>query len=106
MIRRCSLATILKLSVIDSGTGMSPDVLKRAIEPFFSSKPVGKGTGSACRWCMGSPCSSGGELQLSSAVGEGTTAALVLPIATAVPEVESPGACGADDQALGGDPAG
>ncbi|MCA6124437.1 PAS domain-containing protein [Bradyrhizobium sp. WSM 1704] len=35
----------LKLSVVDTGTGMSPEVLKRAIEPFFSSKPVGKGTG-------------------------------------------------------------
>ena len=35
----------LKLSVIDSGTGMTPETLKRAIEPFFSSKPLGKGTG-------------------------------------------------------------
>src|SRR4051812_31699134 len=35
----------LKLSVADTGTGMSPEILKRAIEPFFSSKPVGKGTG-------------------------------------------------------------
>src|SRR6202011_113217 len=35
----------LKLSVIDTGKGMTPEILKRAIEPFFSSKPLGKGTG-------------------------------------------------------------
>ncbi|MCC8974388.1 ATP-binding protein [Bradyrhizobium brasilense] len=80
----------LKLSVIDSGTGMSPDVLKRAIEPFFSSKPVGKGTGLGLSMVHGLAVQLGGELELSSAVGKGTTAALVLPVATAVPEVESP----------------
>ncbi|WP_457817984.1 ATP-binding protein, partial [Staphylococcus aureus] len=35
----------LRLSVVDTGTGMSPETLKRAVEPFFSSKPLGKGTG-------------------------------------------------------------
>ena len=35
----------LKLSISDSGSGMTPDILKRAVEPFFSSKPLGKGTG-------------------------------------------------------------
>ncbi|MCC8979566.1 hybrid sensor histidine kinase/response regulator [Bradyrhizobium acaciae] len=80
----------LKLSVVDSGTGMSPDVLKRAIEPFFSSKPVGKGTGLGLSMVHGLAVQLGGELQLSSAVGNGTTATLVLPVATAVPAVESP----------------
>ncbi|WP_063695280.1 hybrid sensor histidine kinase/response regulator [Bradyrhizobium embrapense] len=80
----------LRLSVIDSGTGMSPDVLKRAIEPFFSSKPVGKGTGLGLSMVHGLAVQLGGALQLSSAVGKGTTAALVLPVATAVPAVESP----------------
>ncbi|GKQ51831.1 ATP-binding protein [Bradyrhizobium sp. Ce-3] len=80
----------LKLSVIDSGTGMSPDVLKRAIEPFFSSKPVGKGTGLGLSMVHGLAVQLGGELQLSSAVGEGTTAALLLPVATAAPEAASP----------------
>lgn len=80
----------LKLSVVDSGTGMSPDVLKRAIEPFFSSKPVGKGTGLGLSMVHGLAVQLGGALQLSSAVGKGTTAVLVLPVATAVPAVESP----------------
>ncbi|MGY4476134.1 ATP-binding protein [Bradyrhizobium sp. USDA 3364] len=80
----------LKLSVVDSGTGMSPEVLKRAIEPFFSSKPVGKGTGLGLSMVHGLAVQLGGALQLSSAVGKGTTAALVLPVATAAPEAASP----------------
>ncbi|GIQ72124.1 hybrid sensor histidine kinase/response regulator [Bradyrhizobium sp. RD5-C2] len=80
----------LKLSVVDSGTGMSPDVLKRAIEPFFSSKPVGKGTGLGLSMVHGLAVQLGGALQLSSAVGKGTTAVLVLPVATTAPAVESP----------------
>ncbi|QOZ31242.1 ATP-binding protein [Bradyrhizobium sp. CCBAU 53421] len=80
----------LKLSVIDSGTGMSPDVLKRAIEPFFSSKPVGKGTGLGLSMVHGLAEQLGGALQLSSAVGKGTTAELLLPVATTAPAVESP----------------
>jgi len=79
----------LKLSVIDSGTGMAPDVLTRAIEPFFSSKPLGKGTGLGLSMVHGLAVQLGGSLQLSSKVGKGTTAALVLPVATAAPEIES-----------------
>ncbi|WP_076860921.1 hybrid sensor histidine kinase/response regulator [Bradyrhizobium mercantei] len=80
----------LKLSVVDSGTGMSPDVLKRAIEPFFSSKPVGKGTGLGLSMVHGLAVQLGGALQLSSAVGKGTAATLLLPVATAAPEAASP----------------
>lgn len=80
----------LKLSVIDSGKGMSPDILKRAVEPFFSSKPLGKGTGLGLSMVHGLAVQLGGALQLSSAVGKGTTATLILPVATAVPETDSP----------------
>ncbi|WGS20019.1 MULTISPECIES: hybrid sensor histidine kinase/response regulator [unclassified Bradyrhizobium] len=80
----------LKLSVVDTGTGMPPDVLKRAIEPFFSSKPVGKGTGLGLSMVHGLAVQLGGALQLASAVGKGTTATLVLPVATAAPELEGP----------------
>jgi PAS domain S-box-containing protein len=79
----------LKLSVIDSGTGMPPDILKRAIEPFFSSKPLGKGTGLGLSMVHGLVVQLGGALQLSSKVGKGTNATLVLPVATAAPETES-----------------
>jgi CheY-like chemotaxis protein len=80
----------LKLSVVDTGTGMPPDVLKRAIEPFFSSKPVGKGTGLGLSMVHGLAVQLGGALQLASTLGKGTTATLVLPVATSAPEAESP----------------
>jgi PAS domain S-box-containing protein len=80
----------LKLSVIDTGTGMSPEILKRAIEPFFSSKPLGKGTGLGLSMVHGLAVQLGGALQLASTVGKGTTATLMLPVATAAPEAEMP----------------
>jgi PAS domain S-box-containing protein len=80
----------LKLSVIDNGKGMSPEILKRAVEPFFSSKPLGKGTGLGLSMVHGLAVQLGGSLQLSSTVAKGTTATLILPVATDAPEVESP----------------
>ena len=80
----------LKLSVIDNGTGMPPEILKRAIEPFFSSKPLGKGTGLGLSMVHGIAVQLGGALQLSSTVGKGTIATLLLPVATAAPETEIP----------------
>jgi PAS domain S-box-containing protein len=80
----------LKLSVIDTGKGMTADILKRAIEPFYSSKPLGKGTGLGLSMVHGLTVQLGGALQLSSTVGKGTTATLILPVATTAPEAESP----------------
>jgi PAS domain S-box-containing protein len=80
----------LKLSVIDNGMGMPAEILQRAIEPFFSSKPLGKGTGLGLSMVHGIAVQLGGALQLSSTEGKGTTATLLLPAASAVPETESP----------------
>ena len=80
----------LKLSVIDTGKGMTAEILKRAVEPFFSSKPLGKGTGLGLSMVHGLAVQLGGALQLSSTVGKGTTATLMLPVATSAPEAESP----------------
>lgn len=79
----------LKLSVIDTGSGMTPETLKRAVEPFFSSKPLGKGTGLGLSMVHGLAVQLGGALQLTSTVGKGTSAVLMLPVANAAPEVES-----------------
>jgi signal transduction histidine kinase/CheY-like chemotaxis protein len=79
----------LKLSVVDTGTGMTPETLKRAVEPFFSSKPLGKGTGLGLSMVHGLAVQLGGALQLTSTVGKGTSATLVLPVAAAAPEVEN-----------------
>jgi PAS domain S-box-containing protein len=81
----------LKLSVIDTGTGMTPEILKRAVEPFFSSKPLGKGTGLGLSMVHGLAVQLGGALQLSSMEGKGTTATLILPVATGAPKAEGPG---------------
>ena len=67
---------------------MTPEILKTAIEPFFSTKPLGKGTGLGLSMVHGLAVQLGGALQLSSTVGKGTTATLVLPVATAAPEAE------------------
>jgi PAS domain S-box-containing protein len=80
----------LKLSVIDTGMGMTSEILKRAVEPFFSSKPVGKGTGLGLSMVHGLAVQLGGALQLSSTEGQGTTATLILPVATNAPKAESP----------------
>jgi len=81
--------TYLKLSVVDTGAGMTPDIMKRAIEPFFSSKPLGKGTGLGLSMVHGLVVQLGGTLELSSAIGKGTTVTMVLPTATSAPEVET-----------------
>ena len=80
----------LKVSVIDTGRGMTPDILKKAIEPFFSSKPLGKGTGLGLSMVHGLAVQLGGALQLTSTVGKGTTATLILPVATAAVELATP----------------
>lgn len=63
----------------DTGTGMDEATLARAIEPFFSTKGVGKGTGLGLSMVHGLAAQSGGTLQLSSVLSEGTTISLWLP---------------------------
>ncbi|HLI99857.1 MAG TPA: PAS domain S-box protein [Bradyrhizobium sp.] len=71
----------LCVSVTDSGTGMDETTLKRAMEPFFTTKGVGKGTGLGLPMVHGMAEQSGGKLLLKSRPGEGTTAELYLPTA-------------------------
>ena len=77
----------LKVSVIDDGAGMPPEILKKAIEPFFSTKPVGKGTGLGLSMVHGLAEQLGGTLELTSTVGKGTTASLILPATDMAPAV-------------------
>ena len=73
----------LRLSVADTGTGMTPEVLARATEPFFTTKPSGKGTGLGLAMARGFAEQSGGGLRLESVPGQGTTVTLWLPLAEA-----------------------
>ncbi len=76
------------LSVTDTGVGMSPDVLEHALEPFFTTKKVGHGTGLGLSMVYGFVKQSGGHVRIDSAVGRGTSVQLYLPKTDAVLEPE------------------
>ncbi|MGZ3277936.1 MAG: PAS domain S-box protein [Caulobacteraceae bacterium] len=69
------------ISVSDTGAGMDESTLAHAIEPFFTTKGVGKGTGLGLPMVHGLAEQSGGRLRLSSRPDEGTTAEIWLPAA-------------------------
>jgi signal transduction histidine kinase len=66
--------------VRDSGSGMDEQTLKRATEPFFTTKGVGKGTGLGLPMVHGLMAQSGGAMQIASQVGQGTAVRLWLPV--------------------------
>lgn len=73
------------VSLRDTGQGMPPEILARAGEPFFTTKPVGRGTGLGLAQASGFTRQSGGALRVESVAGTGTTVTLFLPRAAPVP---------------------
>jgi signal transduction histidine kinase len=69
----------VELSVSDNGIGMPKDVADRALEPFFTTKPAGKGTGLGLAQVFGAARQSGGSVEIESEPGHGATVRLVLP---------------------------
>jgi two-component system, cell cycle sensor histidine kinase and response regulator CckA len=67
------------LEVSDTGSGMAPDVLARACEPFFTTKEQGKGTGMGLAVVHGIIDGASGRLDITSAIGVGTTFRITLP---------------------------
>ena len=78
----------IDLEVRDTGAGMSEEVRARAIEPFFTTKPTGQGTGLGLSQVYGVARESGGALSIESELGRGTTVRLTLK--RAVEEIGPP----------------
>jgi CheY-like chemotaxis protein len=84
------------IRVSDTGVGMPPDVLAKAVDPFFTTKPAGMGTGLGLSMIYGFARQSRGHLRMESRVGHGTTVELYLPralqdaIDLTVPTVATP----------------
>ncbi|AWN42898.1 hybrid sensor histidine kinase/response regulator [Methylobacterium durans] len=67
------------ISVTDTGSGMAPEILTRVMEPFFTTKADGKGTGLGLAMVYGFAKQSGGSVKIYSEVGHGTTVRLLFP---------------------------
>ena len=69
----------VRMRVSDTGTGMPPEVIERAFEPFYTTKPAGKGTGLGLATVYGIVTAAGGDLNIYSEPGMGTTFTILLP---------------------------
>lgn len=76
------------VAVTDTGSGMSPDLIEKVFEPFFSTKPEGKGTGLGLFMVYGFVKQSGGHVKIYSEVGHGTTVKMYLPRSTQQEDLE------------------
>ncbi|MBV9079088.1 MAG: PAS domain-containing protein [Methylobacteriaceae bacterium] len=87
------------ISIRDEGEGMPAHVLERAVEPFFTTKEVGKGTGLGLAMVHGFVQQSRGKLEIESRPGAGTTVRMLFPAAGAIParpELAGPRGAAAD----------
>jgi len=80
----------VRIGVADAGAGMDGATLSRACEPFFTTKPVGKGSGLGLSMARGFAEQSGGALTIASEPGVGTHVMLWLSVAGSTPEAEAP----------------
>ena len=78
------------LEVTDTGSGIAADVRARIFEPFFTTKPRGVGTGLGLAICHGIVKNAGGELEVETSLGRGSTFRLTLPRAATRPSVPAP----------------
>jgi two-component system, cell cycle sensor histidine kinase and response regulator CckA len=92
----------VRLTVEDDGHGMTPEVLERAFEPFYSTKPKGQGTGLGLATVYGIVTQAGGSVDIQSQPGEGTTVSVFLPASGAGP-AHPDDAPVSDDAAEGGE---
>ena len=82
MVPMLATGEYVRVSVIDEGCGMSSETLARAVEPFYSTKEIGRGTGLGLSMVHGLAAQMGGGFSISSDLGKGTSVDLYLPLAS------------------------
>jgi PAS domain S-box-containing protein len=87
-IAGAAAGSYVRLSIKDTGCGMTPEILNRVFEPFFTTKEVGKGTGLGLSMVYGFVRQSGGHVAIESAVEKGSTVSLYLPKSTETPDAQ------------------
>jgi len=81
--------TYIALSVRDDGVGIDESVIGKVFDPFFSTKPVGQGTGLGLSSIYGFARQSGGDVSIRSRINKGTEVVLLLPAGDALPATEA-----------------
>jgi len=92
----------VRLSVVDNGCGMAPELKERIFEPFFTTKSVGKGTGLGLSTVFADVTKNGGIIEVESQQGEGTVFHIYLPCVAETANANSDDATPSSDQPLGG----
>jgi two-component system NtrC family sensor kinase len=80
-----------EFEIADTGCGIPPENLERVLDPFFTTKQTGKGTGLGLAVSYGIVTEHGGQIRLASEVGRGTTVTVCLPVVTDEREAEPEG---------------
>jgi signal transduction histidine kinase len=76
---------MVRLTIVDQGIGMAPELRDKVFEPFFTTKSTGHGTGLGLSQVYGFARSAGGSVSIDSEIGRGTTITLLLPRSHALP---------------------
>lgn len=102
LVRDVKPGEYVRLTIKDTGIGMADDVQARAFDPFYTTKPIGQGTGLGLSMIYGFVRQSEGSVRIESEVGEGTTIEICLPrfIGDLVPDVSDQGDGAAERQTL------